>query len=263
MELRIEAGALDSFGANTIVSSFFRGSPLTGLAEQLDRQLEGAISELIAQGDIKGKVGQTAVLYPRGALNARRLILVGLGNQDEFEEETARKAAAAAALRARALGAKVLASPAIGIDQLGGAIGALAQATVEGVFLALYRYDSAHSDGKEKPQVDELVMVANDESSLAAVQEGARNGRSISSGVYLARDLVNMPPNVATPIAMAKSAKAIADEHDLAFLQATDYGPRNRIWEHFWLSPRGPVMSHDSLFWSTTLASPTYRLSSW
>ena len=76
----------------------------------MDKALAGAISEAITTGDLRGKKGEVVVFYPRGAIPARRVLVVGLGPQQEFTLETIRSSAAAAAQKARDLGASSFSS---------------------------------------------------------------------------------------------------------------------------------------------------------
>src|SRR5690606_33956407 len=65
---------------DALVVNLFEGVTAPGGATgAVDTALDGAISELIAGGDLEGKAGQVAVLYPRGAVPARRVLVAGLG----------------------------------------------------------------------------------------------------------------------------------------------------------------------------------------
>ena len=60
------------------------------------------------------------------------------------------------------------------------------------------------------------MLVENDGARIEAVTAGVATAEAVVAGVRLARDLVNMPPNVATPTRMAAAAQDIADAHGLA-----------------------------------------------
>jgi len=47
----------------------------------LDRALGGRIAAVLESGDFRGKAGQTLVLYPEAGCRARRVLLVGLGEE--------------------------------------------------------------------------------------------------------------------------------------------------------------------------------------
>ena len=118
MDIKAIPGKIQESDAETIIINLFEApapdKPQPGGATKVvDGALDGAISDLIEVGDLSGKAGQTAVLYPRGAIPARRVIVVGLGSRDKFDAdpmETVRRAAAQAIRKARKLKASRVAS---------------------------------------------------------------------------------------------------------------------------------------------------------
>ena len=76
MDIKVEQGSIEASAADTLIVNLFEGVTTPGGATgALDRALGGAISDLIAGGDLKGKAGEVAVLYPRGAVGARRVLI--------------------------------------------------------------------------------------------------------------------------------------------------------------------------------------------
>ncbi len=215
MEIHVQQGGIESSKADTIIVNLFEGVTTPGGATgAVDKALGGAISDLIAGGDLKGKAGEVAVLYPRGAIAARRVLVVGLGKAESFDLEGIRRASAAAVRRARDLNARQVATIVHGAGIGGHDAAAAAQATVEGALLATYRYD-APKKRESQNDIDVLTIVEHDAGRLEAIRAGATLGEAVAAGVALARDLVNMPPNVATPTLIAERAQAIAAAHDL------------------------------------------------
>ena len=215
MQIIVKQGDIVAAEADTLIVNLFEGVSVPGGATgAVDRALGGAIADLIAGGDLKGKTGEVAVLYPRGAIGARRVLVVGLGQADKFDLDGVRRAAAVGIKRARDLGAQRVASIVHGAGIGGLDVAAAAQATVEGSLLAVYRFDAQK---KKEPfhDIDSLTLIENDGARIESVTAGAKTAQAIVAGVELARDLVNMPPNVATPTRMAAAAQAIADAHGL------------------------------------------------
>ena len=170
---------------------------------------------MIASGDLRGKANEVAVLYPRGAIPAKRVLVVGLGKADTLDLETVRRASATATKRARDLNAKTVASIVHGAGVGGLELGSAAQAVVEGALLGLYRFDAPkHSEPVN--QIETLTIVEHDPARLPMVEAAVRVADSTAQGVFLARDLVNLPPNMATPTRMAEAARKIAEAHGMA-----------------------------------------------
>ncbi|HUM68719.1 MAG TPA: M17 family peptidase N-terminal domain-containing protein, partial [Chloroflexota bacterium] len=96
MNIHVIQGNIQDSAADTLIVNLFEGvTTPAGATGAIDSALNGAISELIAHGDLTGKAGQIGVLYPRGAIMAKRVLVVGLGKRDDFDLEGVRKAAAA------------------------------------------------------------------------------------------------------------------------------------------------------------------------
>lgn len=214
MKVNVTQGQIQESTADTLIVNLFEGvTTPAGATGAVNQALNGAIDELIASGDLRGKAGETAVLYPRGAIPAKRVLVVGLGKQDRFDVEGVRKAAAAGIKRARDLNAREVATIVHGGGIAGLPIGAAAQATVEGSLLALYQYDAPKQDDEPKHSPESLTLVEFDAGKVKEVEAAAKTAEAITNGVKLARDLVNMPPNVATPTKMAEVAGELSQEH--------------------------------------------------
>jgi leucyl aminopeptidase len=71
-----------------------------------------------------------------------------------------------------------------------------AYALAEGLLLGAYRFDRHRSEKEEKA----LTL------RLPGADEVLERARKVAEGVYLARDLVNEPPNLLTPLALAERA---------------------------------------------------------
>lgn len=228
MKVTVEQGSIQAFQADTVVVNLFAGVKTpSGATGAIDEALDGAISELIETGDVSGNAGECAVLYPRGAIQAKRVLVVGLGTAQEFDVEGVRRAAATAAREARKHNAAHVATIVHGAGIAGLDAAAAAQATIEGSLLALYRFD-AQKQQEPKHAIERFSVVEYDKDKMAAIQNGVDSALAVIAGVKLARDLVNMPPNVATPTRLAQAAKEIADESDMKII----VGDRSWAAEH-------------------------------
>ena len=187
-------GAPEETSADTRVIGLFEGESLP----------EGPLRALSDSGEASGKPRTLAVTHEDG----RRVIVAGLGKRDAFDAEAARVAAALAAGRARELSAKSLSWAA---PEGEGAVGAL----VEGTLLALYKFDRFKSsaggdDDEQAGGIESLEVVSPDDDAAAAVERA----RVVAEAQNAARDLQNLPSNVATPSFLAARAEEIAETSD-------------------------------------------------
>ena len=217
MDVKTVPGAIQESDADAIAVNLFEGAEPGGATKAVDQALGSAIGDLIEGGDFSGKAGQVAVLYPRGAIPTRRVILVGLGQRDRFDADIVRRAAARAAQRARDLKADRVATILHGAGAGGLTIEEAAQATVEGSLLGLYDYRGQKTGDRPETFPKSLELMIFDERDATAAQRGAEAGTAIAAGVALTRDLVNLPPNFCTPAYMAQAATEVAEEIGLRF----------------------------------------------
>jgi leucyl aminopeptidase len=247
MDLKVIPGAIQESDADAIIVGLFEAAQPQGGTLAVDQALEGAIQALIEDGDLQGEAGQLAVLYPRGAIPARRVIVVGLGQRDDFDPEAARRAAAHAIHKARDLKTRRVA---VALYDAPDAVEATAQATVEGCLLALYDYRGQKSGEADEVLPRSLELVTSEQDAPAA-RRGLAAAEAIAAGVAVTRDLVNLPPNICTPEYMAQVAGQVAQDVGLrlqvlgrekmaalsmgallAVAQGSDTPPRFIILEH-------------------------------
>ncbi len=194
-------GAPEETAADTRVVGLFEDEELA----------DPALQRLVELGEAKAALKRVAVTHedaPGGG--QRRVLISGLGKRGEFGAERARMAAAAAAARAKELGAVSLSWAAPSGDGVAGAL-------VEGTLLRLYAFDRFKSKPNEDAEVESLEIAGED---LDA--DAVERARVAATAANAARDLQNLPANVATPTFLAERAGEIADEHEAMEVELID-----------------------------------------
>lgn len=215
MKLSVVQGNITQIAADTVVVNLFEGvTQPSGATGAVDKALGGAISRLIANGDLTGAEGQIRVLYPHNEVSAERIFIVGLGKREKFSPLTVLRISAAVAKQARKHKAQTVATIVHGAGIGGLAVEQAAQATVEGMALSLYHHQG-QKHSKPPHEIAAITLVEADGDKIEAIRSGMVSAEAIVQGVTLARDLVNFPPNVCTPKFMAATAKKIAADHGL------------------------------------------------
>jgi leucyl aminopeptidase len=217
VEIAVKVGQIQHEEAELIVVNLFQGVKTPGGATgAVDKALGGLITDVIASGDFTGKLNELAVLYTQSAIPARRVIVVGLGEEEEFDLDKVRDAAGTVAKRVRQLGVKSYSTIVHGGGRAGLSVEMASQAIAEGTILALYKFlEHKSTDDEEQIEIEQLIFVEFDADKLPQVEAGARTGQVIAESACLVRDLVNHPPNVATPTMLAQTARQLAEEHGL------------------------------------------------
>jgi leucyl aminopeptidase len=102
-----------------------------------------------------------------------------------------------------------------GIERTQLGASAAAQALVEGVVLALYRFDKFKTEENDRKDVVALTLVATNREQAKVVQHGAHIGHILGESANFARSLINHPSNEMTPSILAEQARQMAKEYGL------------------------------------------------
>ena len=155
----------------------------------------------------KGTLGEALTVPVTADGVLRRLVLLGLGD-DDLDVAGARRVAAALAAAAR--GAQVVTTEAAGC------LGPIPlRAFVEAYVLASYafRADGAGPVEPARRPATQLRLVLPD--AEAEHHRAVRRGLAVARAVHLARDLANTPSNVKNPTWFADRARSLAAEASL------------------------------------------------
>ncbi len=182
----------------------------------LDHALGGQLSTLLARGDLKHAFGETSLVFPHNdAAGAERVLLVGLAKGAELTGERLRRAAGSAARQA---GKSRVASLAFALPASALPVAEAARAVAEGLVLGAYEFREMKTQAADAPApvaLDEAVILLPQGENATAAAEGARVGEILGRAENLARELGNLPGNVATPTYLGQTAERIGRERGL------------------------------------------------
>lgn len=214
MNIQAPGTAVLNWSGDLIAFGFFTDSETVvwpaDLAE-LPQAWDGILPELISDAKFQGKAGTslTVRLSPKSPI--KKIMIVGLGTIVDFTLDTLRRAAATVAKSARKDRAN---SVGIYLPIYGDDSAQSTQALAEGIYLGLHQDVRFKSDAEAKenlafPAAIDLLgpEISPDALAIAAIR---------AEGVILARELVNAPANVITPVTLAEKAESIANTHGLA-----------------------------------------------
>jgi leucyl aminopeptidase len=214
MKITVTTGKPEAARAHALVLPIFSDGELSPAARAVDKSLHGVISELRSSGEFKGRRGDEAVLPTMSGLAVKRVILVGVGDADEFVPSrlTAAVGGAIRACARRGLTDVVFALP----DLRAADLEAAGELAAEGALMATF--DPASYRTKRESRTDcvkSLTLIAGKASMVKGLQTGVKRGMILGEAANIARELVNTPSNDMTPSHMAKRAAALAKKYGL------------------------------------------------
>ena len=217
MRVTVTTGEISSVSTPALVVNLFKGVTQPGGATgAVDKALDGAISRLIQEGEIKGKQGDICMIHTLGKISADRVVVLGLGAADKFDAQVVRQVSGDVVryLRQRGISRAVTIAHGAGLGGL--EPGASGQAIAEGALLGNYRFGTYFSEGEDGRVIfEELIIMDRDPEIATAIGSGVAAGQVAAEGAMLARDMVNEPANVMTPTQMAEVALRVADSEGL------------------------------------------------
>lgn len=214
MEIKAIAGDIVKVETSaTIVNYFEDAKRPEGDAAAVDAALDGAISRLVKQGDIKGKLNEITLLHCVGKLPSAHVVVAGLGKKSALTLDKIRGAVGETCRYLRQKGIDRIASGLQGAGINGIKTGDAVQAITEGAMLGLYAF-RRHMTKKDNSytEVKDFTIVGRDKTSIA---KAMARGKIIAEAVNWTRDLVNEPSNFMTPADMAEAARKLAGDYGL------------------------------------------------
>ena len=216
MEIKVIIGDVARIEADAIIVTLFEGTErLDGNIATIDRALAGAISQLISQGEIKGKLNEITIIHSLGKLPAARVVVAGLGKQPELSQDRVRGVVAETCRLLQQKGVNTIATVPQGAGVAGITLEGAAQAVTEGALLGVYSFRRHITKEAEHGEINQLTIVDTSEANLSIIEQGCYKGRVLAEATNLARDMVNEPANYMTPSRMAEMAVRLAETYGL------------------------------------------------
>lgn len=208
MNIQVSVAAATKYSGRCLVVGCYQDEVVQPAPiEELDRPLGGLFALLDTQGEFKGKLNRTKLIYTLGRLPTERILLVGLGRRSELTSERLRQAAGTAAQAVRAAGLSAAATVLhLASEEVEGAFAAV----VEGFILGGYSFARYRKNAKDETPLEEVAFLIPDASELTAYERLCEQARIVCESVIFARDLVSQPANVANPMYLAEEAQDMA-----------------------------------------------------
>ena len=215
MKIAVTDRSIVQTSCNTLIVSLYKNTKeTTPIVNILDQALSGYLSSIILAQPNCSEFGEITIIYTLGVIEAKHIILVGMGDKEDLTTDKIRSSAAIAIRAAKKIHSSSIAFIPSDLLTRTNDLQTIAQAIVEGTLLGSYQFNYYKTKNTDVPLKD-LFLIENDQNNTASLHKGIHIASIIGPSVNLARDLVNHPSQYMTPTKMALHAKEIAQENNL------------------------------------------------
>lgn len=205
MKIEFRNDPLTELKCAVLVAFGFEDNPASsGTVERLPSGTRALLDELKAAGELTGKSYECTLVHHPAGVAAQKLLVVGAGKKEKFEEAHLRRLSGTAVRYLRARGVHELAWL-LGRREAKAGI----QNVVEGAIVADYDADNLRTERNGERRIDRFDLAAEgavDDAARAALERG----RIIAEAQTFTRELVNEPANTLTPTKLAQRAGEMA-----------------------------------------------------
>ncbi|MDE2184017.1 MAG: leucyl aminopeptidase [Alphaproteobacteria bacterium] len=206
--MQINFAAVSAVKTGVWVVAAAEGVGLLPAAAKADRAAGGALSRAMPTSQFTGKSGQILEVLAPAGVAASRILVVGLGKSEDFRRCGAETAAATAVGKLKGT-AETEVTFEIDTPRGGKAKGAqLAAHLAMGIALKSYLFNQYRTKdlAEHESKLAKATVLTQD---VAAARKAWARLEPVAASVALARDLVNEPPNVLSPIEFARRVKGL------------------------------------------------------
>lgn len=223
VQIKVEQTTIDQNQTPLLVVGLYENDNDHLNSKELDPILHSTIREIISNKEFKAVVGTRLVIPTMGKGPMKKIMLMGLGKKEKFNNEIARIVSAKAAVKVREMEISEFSIlPYSNLDE------GLIEAISEGIALSLYSFNryKTNDSGEESKVKQVTILINTDKNKIQPIID--RTGLLVNA-VNLARDLSNLPPNDCSPSQLASIAVSVG----------TEYGLKTRIVERYEMESLG------------------------
>ena len=207
MELLAKSFSLTKTHTPCLVVFYFQQRGLSTLLKTLDDATHGMVKRI--QGDLTGDAGNVRLLDGCGELNAKRVLLVGLGKSNDFSIRTWRKVWQAIWTTTKPLALEQLSVQLPAQNTLPAT--ELAQHAAQCLYHHSYQLPVVTQKEAKLPHLNQVMFFAPTPAQRDKLQQALDLGKVIGQASQRARTLGDLPANICTPTYLGDQAQAFAD----------------------------------------------------
>lgn len=195
-----------------LVVGIYEDNELSDNAKKLDKATEDYLSNLLQNGDLKGKVAETLLLHAAPNSPIPRVLLVGCGKKGELNERQYKQIITKIIQTLKETNAQNINLFLNDIAVLDRNEYWTTRFAVETILDKLYVYDEFKSEKADNKTFTISFNSANAKNKKEA-ELAIQHAQAVALGVKFAKNVANCPPNVCNPAYLAELAKGLNKDY--------------------------------------------------
>ena len=216
MKINAVTGHFEILNLDTLI--VFQPEDSSSIVEEvkdIDTSLDGSLTNLIKTSEIKGEFGEITHIHTFGKLTASRVLVIGIGNQDDFTHNKLRELFGITSRYLSKTKASEIGVLTPRVNHLTFEPKLLGQSVTEGIILGLYKFDKYVSSNPKTSFINQIQLISNTTAEMQLINLGIKQGRIIAEASNLCRDMVNEPANHMSPTNLAEIATKVAKDTNI------------------------------------------------
>lgn len=210
MEFAVKVTLPEKMKTGCLVVPVLEGARLDKHGAALDKACSGGLKSLLALGDVEGKVGDAALMAAPAGIDAKRVLLLGVGKAGELTEGGARKTLQKAYAIAKTSKSSDISLLVEDLHVKGRNLAWVVRQCCEIGASATYTFNQFKGKDKQtRIALSKTFFVISGKNHQKAASEAAHTGQAVADAMDYARTLGNLPGNVCHPSYLAGEARKL------------------------------------------------------
>lgn len=215
MEMAIKKEEIENVDTPCLILGVTEPAKEDSLIGNDTKAFDKLVKEIFDLEDFNGESGQLIFTYTRDAIKAKRVLLVGLGKEEDLTVESIRKALGAASRKARDLNVKKVT---IGLDYFTRKdfkTNDVIEAVTQGIIMGSFQNLKYRTKDLDKYKHIENLTIVSSKIDEKVMTECLTSGAIIAKAVNFCRELAWGPANDITPTKLANEAIRLEKDYGI------------------------------------------------
>lgn len=229
---------LDSFSlhkeqTDCVIVGVFKPCQLTRSANNLDEHSNGYISQLINQGDINGEIGQSLLLYDVPNIIAKRLLLIGCGDENNFNSRSIIKITKNIVKILNKRSIKHIIFSLTELNFYKNNIYWFIRKIISALKKEFFKINTFL---KKDVYLNSISFNIIDKNLISLAKVALTHSLAIDLGLTAAKKLSNLPPNVCNPLYLSLQAEKLSKKYNNIDVTTIDINQMKSLGMHAYLA---------------------------